>query len=158
MSNNRHLLYNVPKERFWGAGVSGRVVVVGFLALLTWTGLGLVVLNANPSELAARLLFLVLLYAALFATFGLGAYVLSFRIFASKAHRGNLERSLQYGGLWATFTTVAATLRLFRTLNWANGTLLVGLLTLAQFLMFARYLGAQSEKRGRRGRRESKSQ
>lgn len=135
-----------------GVGVSGQVVVVGLLALLTWTGLGLVVVNVNPGELAARLLFLALLYVALISTFGLIAYALSFRLFASKSYRGNLAGSLQHGGLWATGATAAAVLQMARMLNWVGGAVLLALLALAQFVVIARQPGPRP---GRRRAREA---
>lgn len=127
--------------------MSGQVVMVGFVALLTWTGLGLVVVNVNPAGLAARLLFLALLYVALISTFGLTAYALSFRLFASKSYRGNLASSLQTGGLWATGVTAAAVLQMARMLNWVGGAVLLVLLALAQFVAIARQSGPRFSRR-----------
>lgn len=116
----------------------GYLVALGFLAVLSWTGLGLIIANVNPSALVARVLFFVLLYLAVAATSGLVAYALSFRLFASKAFRGNLGRSLQHGWLWAAFAVAAAALQLFRMLSWVNGGLMIGLLAVGEFLLLAR--------------------
>lgn len=131
----------------------GRIspIALGFVALLFWGGVGFVVEKVSPAEVAGRLLFFALFYAAMVTTLGLIAYILSFRLFASKAIRGNLGRSLQHGGLWATFAVAAASLQLFRMLSWINGALLLGLLAVAQILMLARqHQGPESGTRARR--------
>ena len=126
----------------------GRVVALVPVAVLAWAGLGFVVVNFGPNELSGRLAFFILLYVALIATLGLVAYTLSFRLFASKAFRGNLGRALENGTLWATFVAGAVALQFFRMLSWVNGGLMIGLLLVAQFLLLARqHPKPQSQKR-----------
>ncbi|MBI4320358.1 MAG: hypothetical protein HY675_17855 [Chloroflexi bacterium] len=108
------------------------ISLVALMAPAGWTGVGYVVLNTTPDEIATRVLFFSVFYIALAATFSMLAYVLSFQLFTSKLYRGNLTRSLEQGGLWAAFALVAAILQATRMLTWIGVVLLVGALAIAQ--------------------------
>ncbi len=74
--------------------MSDRVVLslVGLAVPGAWAGAGYVVFNTSPDELVDRLAFFALFHVALFATFSLASYILSFRLFTSKYYRGNVSR------------------------------------------------------------------
>lgn len=108
------------------------------LALLTWAGLALIVTQASPDNALSRILFFVLLYLALSSSLTLVAYFLSFRLFASKAYRGNLLRSLQQGALWAAFFVAAAAMQVARTLSLLTGAILLAFFGLAGAIALTR--------------------
>ena len=108
------------------------------LALLAWVALGVVVTQVSPDSTLSRLVFLGLLYLALATSLTLIAYFFSFRLFASKAYRGNLARSLQQGALWATFFLAAAGMQLNRALTVLTGIVLLAIFGLAGAIVLTR--------------------
>ncbi len=108
------------------------------LALVTWAGIGLTVTLVSPDTTLSRVLFFGLAYAALASSLTIAAYFFSFRLFASKAYRGNLARALQQGLLWAAFVLVAMAMQLARALSLMTGIVLLALFGLAAAVVLSR--------------------
>lgn len=123
-----------------GGNISNRgtLALLSTAAPLAWAGLAYTVLNISPEGVAGRILFFGLLYVALLGTFGLAAYSLSFRLFASKIYRGNAIRSTQQGALLATFALVALLLQAMRALSTMTALILLVAFVVAGFVAFGR--------------------
>ena len=108
------------------------------LALVAWAGIGLVVTQVSPDTTLSQVLFFGLMYTAWASSLTIVAYYLSFRLFASRAYRGNLGRSLQQGLLWAAFVLVALVMQLARALSLMTGVVLLALFGLAAAVVLSR--------------------
>jgi hypothetical protein len=107
-------------------------------AVIAWLTLALLVTRTSPAFLASRVAFLAALDLALTLTLGLGAYAMSFSLFADERYRGNLRRSLWQGGVTALPLVVAAALRIGRALSPEAVVLLVVVFVIGQIVVLLR--------------------
>lgn len=108
------------------------------VAVLSWASLGIIITQVSPEAAVSQYAFFASLYAALIASLTLAAYFFSFRLFASEARRGNMARSLQQGGLWATFFVATAIMQLSRALSVVTGIIMLVLFGLAGAVVLTR--------------------
>ncbi len=116
----------------------GTLALFSITAPLAWVGLAYTIFNINPDGALNRILFFALFYVAMLGTFSLGAYFLSFRLFASKMYRGNASRSSQQGLVLATFVLVASLLQVTRALSVMTALILLAALAVAGFVILSR--------------------
>ena len=103
-----------------------------------WMALVAIIIGLDPDPLVHRIAFLAAFAVALTGTASLGAYVLSFRLFASKRYRGNLHRSIQHGVVTGLVLVIAALLQLSRAISPLSVAVLVILFLLLQIVVLLR--------------------
>ncbi len=118
------------KQRPWKA--------FSVLGILGWLGLAYIVLCTDPGIALHRLLFLVLLFVALLATFAPVAHFLHFRFTTAGSYQSDVQRSFREGALAALFFVLCAWLRMTEALDWINGLLLLSALALIEVFVLAR--------------------
>jgi hypothetical protein len=125
----------------------GALVALSAVLLIGWGCWGCALIRLSPYASAGSLrdpdptawsVFFGALAVALFATFALAAYRLSFSLFASDLYRGSVARSCQHGLLWAVVLTGAAAMRGLKVLNLPAVLALAGLLIVGEIVILVR--------------------
>lgn len=94
---------------------SGRALVAA--TIVSWAAFAVVVIELAPEHWTSYVAFYASLALALFVTGSLLSFLLSFVVFASPSHRGNLGRSLLQGGVTALVLLIGAALQAGRLLG-----------------------------------------
>ncbi len=113
-------------------------------AVLGWAGTLWTVLSTDPSLEVPRALFFVSLAFALFGTFSLGAFALSFAIFHSAAQRGSLAYANEQGLLLTALTLTLILLSANRAISPIALLILLGVFLLWQVLLLVRIVNVKA--------------
>ena len=108
------------------------------LAVASWGAVGCLIVLTAPDLWAWRLAFFLLLFVSLLLSSGLVAYGLSFLLFSSQRHCGNLPQALLVGAPVAFMLSLATWLQSLRLLSWAVALIMLGILGVLEFLLLPR--------------------
>lgn len=118
------------------------------LAVLGWAGTFWTVLSTSPDLKdggeAARALFFFCLALALFGTFSLGAFALSFLIFHTAAQRGSLAYSNEQGLLLTALTVTLILLSTARAISPVSLLIVLAVFLLWQVILLVRVVNIRA--------------
>ena len=108
------------------------------LAVLGWAGTFWIVVSTTPDLEITPPLFFMCLAVALFGTYSLGAFALSFVIFHSAAQRGSLAYSNEQGLLLTALTVALILLSMARAISPISLLILLAVFLLWQVILLFR--------------------
>lgn len=111
-----------------------------FFAVVGWAGVIWTVRETNPYRdgEGAVLLFFLALSLALFGSYSLGAWALSFMLFHGAAQRGNLAYASEQGILLTSLTLILILLSVYRSITPLSMLILVAVFLLWQVILLVR--------------------
>lgn len=113
-------------------------------ALVGWAGTIWLVLSTSPDPEWTQALFFLALGCALFGTFSLGAYALSFAMFHSAAQRGNLAYASEQGLLLTALTLAVVFLSRAKAISAVSLLILLAAFLLWQVILLVRTVNVKA--------------